>query len=129
MPRDPDPGTKAQQAYVVAKTEEEKELIKAAKQICARNKDLNMRTVLMQGIKKFLRDHHWPPGNSQTLLGVFDVKPVLPRLMCGIMGCNQPADYKNFRGNQIVYRCSQHKFWQIPWRDHYGSEKLKRRRV
>lgn len=127
VPRNPDPNTKNQQAYVRGNTEEEKELIKAAKQICARNKDLNMRDVLMKGIKKFLRDHNWPPGNSQTMLASFDVKPVLPQLMCGISGCNRRVEYKNFREHEVVYRCGKHKHWQLPWHDHYGSEKIKKR--
>lgn len=71
MPRKPDPETKEQQVYYRGKTEEEKKEIKAAKEIVARNSKLQMRTILKEAIKRFLREHHWPPGNSQTILGVF----------------------------------------------------------
>ena len=70
MPRKPDPETKTQQAYVRGNTETENKKIKAAKEICARNK-IDMRDVLLEGIDRFLKKHHWPPGNSQALLSVF----------------------------------------------------------
>lgn len=124
MPRKPDPETKDQQAYIRGKTEEEKKKIKAVKEICARN-NLEVRDVLMAGINKFLRDHHWPPGNSQTLLSVYDVKPGLP--MCSAPGCEAMADYKLFRENIVVFRCRKHKHWKLPWIGTYGEEKLQKR--
>jgi len=125
VPRKPDPGTDEQQAYIRGKNEEEKKKIKAVKEICARN-NIEVRDVLMIGIDKFLRDHHWPPGNSQTVLPVFDVKPALPQLMCGLAFCNKPAEYMMFKGHEKLYRCSEHKHYQLPWKQ-YASEKIKKR--
>lgn len=45
--------------------------IRAFKELCARN-GLSMSEELYErGIKTFLHEHNWPPGNSQTLLPKF----------------------------------------------------------
>ena len=124
MPRRPDPGTKDQQAYVRAKTEEERKKIQAVKEICARN-NLEVRKVLMDGIDKFLKDHHWPPGNSQTVLEAYEVQPIITIRPCGIKGCHKTADFKLFHEQTTVYRCSGHKHSQLPWKA-YGSAPIKR---
>ena len=69
MPRPPDPKSKGQQVYLKAKPGEETK-IRAFKEICARN-SIRVRDVLMEKVDAFLREHNWPPGNSQTVLEVF----------------------------------------------------------
>lgn len=91
MPRNPNPDTKDQQAYIRAKTTEEKTKIKAAKEICARNPELNIRSVLLEGIEAFLKKHNWPPGNSQTVLPGFGKGPI-----ANACGCGQPAEIRAF---------------------------------
>lgn len=125
MPRKPNPGTKEQQAYIRGKTEEEKKKIKAVKEICARNENLQVRDVILKGFDKFLKDHNWPPGDSQTVLEAFEVKPVMKAPVCGIHGCGKLATYKMFHEKITVHRCNAHKHAQLPWKT-YGSMPIKR---
>lgn len=83
VPRQPDPNSKTQQLYFRATTVEEKNKVKAVKELCARNDDIEIKDVLMIGVDKFLRDHNWPPGNSQTVLSVYGA---LPKHVCSRCG-------------------------------------------
>ena len=58
-----------------AKTPAEEEKIRAYKEIHARNEELEIQTSVMAAIDKFLREHNWPPGNSQTVLAVYREVP------------------------------------------------------
>ena len=51
-----------------AKTISDEERIRAFKEIHARNFDLEIQTTVMEAVNRFLAKHHYPPGNSQTLL-------------------------------------------------------------
>ena len=88
MPRKPNPNAEPQMIYR-AKTEEEKIKLKAFKEICARN-GIEMRDVTAAGIDRFLREHNWPPGNSQTLLQVFGVEG---KKFCGFCGAETDKLY------------------------------------
>ena len=54
--------------------------IRAFKEICGRN-NIEIRSVVLEAVDAFLRQHNWPPGNSQTLLEKFgsDVRVVCMR--------------------------------------------------
>lgn len=66
MTRSPDPKSKTINIQIHGKPGEA-EKIRAFKEICARN-GIEMRDVVLKAVDHFLREHHWPPGNSQTLL-------------------------------------------------------------
>lgn len=55
---------------VLTGRDEERERINAFKELCARN-NLKVRDVLMEKVDNFLRQHNWPPGNSQTVITSF----------------------------------------------------------
>jgi len=122
-PRKADPEAKTSQLVLVGKPSE-KEKIKAVREICYRN-NLQIHDVLMEGVDAFLRKHHWPPGNSQTLLEVFDIKAMVSTPICGIYGCSKPATDELFHELMKVYRCRKHKFFQLPWST-YGTKPIKR---
>lgn len=44
--------------------------IRAFKEICVRN-NLKISDVLFEKVEDFLKEHNWPPGDSQTLLETF----------------------------------------------------------
>lgn len=60
---------------------EEEEEIKAFKEICARN-GIQVRNIMMSAVRKFLREHNWPPGNSQTVLSVFGAVKMMECWRC-----------------------------------------------
>lgn len=78
MTRQPNPKSKTATVILKANNEDEAKRIRGLKEICVRN-GLEIRKVILNGIDKFLKEHNWPPGNSQTLLQVFGEKP---RLIC-----------------------------------------------
>ncbi len=51
-----------------AKNIADEERIRAFKEIHARNFDLQIQGTLMEAVNRFLANHNYPPGNSQTLL-------------------------------------------------------------
>lgn len=72
MTRSPDPKSKTINIQVHGKSGEA-EKIRAFKELHTRN-GLKIRDTIMAAVDKFLKDHNWPPGNSQTLL--FADKPL-----------------------------------------------------
>jgi len=48
----------------------QEEKIKAFRELVRRN-DLEISDILFQKVEEFLRQHNWPPGNSQTILPAF----------------------------------------------------------
>ena len=83
---------------------------KAFKEICARNGLSMSQEIYERAIKVFLRDHHWPPGNSQTLLAVFEEKNTIPKQeFCEV--CSEPAMYRCttiFSINSVKMLCQSH---------------------
>ena len=79
MPRPPDPKSKIPQIIIKAKNVEQEKKVRGAKEIVARNHDLTMIDIL----DPFLKQHHWPPGNSQTLLETFGSELSLICVYCG----------------------------------------------
>ena len=82
----------------------------AFKEICARNQLSMSQEVYERAIKTFLRDHHWPPGNSQTLLEVFEEKNTIPKMaVCEV--CGESAVYRCttiFSINSVKMLCRSH---------------------
>jgi len=76
--------------------------IRAFKEICARNRIEVSNELYERAVKTFLRDHHWPPGNSQTILDnvsedgskirTFDPIPCF-------FGCGRPSEKLASYGN------------------------------
>lgn len=70
MVRPPNPQSKTLRLVLAAKNGEG-DKIRAVKEICARNR-ITISSVLMKyGVNYFLKLHHWPPGNSQTILETY----------------------------------------------------------
>jgi hypothetical protein len=90
MPRPPNPNAKTNQVLIKARDQNEVVKVGAFKELCARN-GLAMNDVLMDKITEFLRQHNWPPGNSQTLLQAFG-----PELRVVCMRCQ-----KSFRETEV----------------------------
>jgi len=85
MPTVANPKAKTKQLVAKPKPEWETEFV-AFKEICARNSLSMSQEIYERAIKSFLRDHHWPPGNSQTLLeGYVEVHEV-SRPVCEVCG-------------------------------------------
>ena len=82
----------------------------AFKEICARNQLSMSEEIYERAIKVFLRDHHWPPGNSQTLLEVFEEKNTIPKQeFCEV--CGEAAVYRCntiFSINSVKMLCRSH---------------------
>jgi len=124
MTRQANPKSKTATIIVKANNEDEATRIRALKEICVRN-NLEIRKVILAKIDRFLKEHHWPPGNSQTVLEVFDVKARVSTPICGIHGCSKPATDELFHELMKVYRCRKHKFSHLPWKT-YGTKLIKR---
>ena len=77
MPRPPDPKSKFPQLIIKASNIEQEKKIRGAKEIVARN-HLTMIDIL----EPFLKEHRWPPGNSQTLLERFGLELSLICFRC-----------------------------------------------
>lgn len=108
MPRSPDPKTKTQQAYLRAKNLDEQAKIKAVKEICARNGDLQVRDVILKGFEQFLKEHNWPPGNSQTVLVSFSEIETSHSVTCSM--CDRPAvDRAWMRDGGEAFFCTTHR--------------------
>ena len=70
MARPPNPESKTLNLILRGKSGEA-DKIRAVKAICARN-NITIHDVLMRhGVEHFLKLHHWPPGNSQTVLETY----------------------------------------------------------
>ena len=88
MPRPPKPSSI--QLIIRAKPEWEVEF-RAFKELCARNGIQYSQEIYERAIRPFLRDHNWPPGNSQTVLNGF-VPPIVT--VCETKNCNAEAIYE-----------------------------------
>ena len=93
MPKVANPKSKTKQ--IVAKPKEEWQTeFTAFKELCARNGLSMSQEIYERAIIPFLREHNWPPGNSQTLIDVFVQKKIDDKIvMCD--SC----------GKEAVYRC------------------------
>lgn len=69
MTRHADPKAKTQRLILNAKPEQEHK-IRAFRELCARNQ-LSISDILFEKVEQFLKEHNWPPGNSQTILPIF----------------------------------------------------------
>lgn len=81
MGRYPDPESKTLRLVLEGESGES-EKIRAVKEICKRN-DITIHDVLMKhGVNHFLRLHHWPPGNSQSVLESYGVEKKRECYLC-----------------------------------------------
>lgn len=103
---------KAKTKQIVAKPRPEWEIeFVAFKEICARNGLSMSEEIYERAIKKFLEEHHWPPGNSQTLLEIYDGGHEESTVMCEIECCGEEAAYKCdtiFPFGRIKNLCAHH---------------------
>ena len=90
MPRPANAQAKSLRLVLVGRDEQAVQ-IRAFKELCARN-DLKVSDVLYEKVEAFLKQHNWPPGNSQTVLSAFD-KDLrrVPARKCYIHTCPNPA--------------------------------------
>ena len=94
MTRYPNPKAKIVQVVLKAKPEWEIE-VRAFREICARNGIEMGRELYERGIRTFLRDHNWPPGNSQTVLPAFSEnksEPPVAAAKCGFTNCDRKCE-------------------------------------
>ena len=82
MPRPPNPNSKTSQIIIKPRPEWETEF-RAMKEICARNGLALNKEIYERAVRPFLRDHNYPPGNSQTMLRRFGVELSLVCFRCG----------------------------------------------
>jgi len=80
MPKIPNPKAKTLRLVLIPKENQEMK-IRAFKEICARN-GFKISDVLFERVESFLREHNWPPGNSQTLLSSFGAERSLTCFRC-----------------------------------------------
>ena len=104
MPGRPNPKSKTPQIIVRCRPEWETEF-RAMKEICARNGLKLNEEVYERAVKPFLRDHNWPPGNSQTLLERFGLELSLICFRCH-------KKFKHLRrveyiSGKIAYSCEE----------------------
>jgi len=119
---------KTKQIVAKPKLEWETEFM-AFRELCARNGLSMSREIYDRAIKTFLRDHHWPPGNSQTVLESFDGSKSSLKL-CEWEGCKRKAvwrcrssypygknrNYCSFHKKRAEYRreiCEAKKLWAL----------------
>jgi len=57
---------------------------------------------MFEAVERFLRKHHWPPGNSQTVLKIYDGKKKKKRFC---------VHAEKERGNQFY--CGLQKYWML----------------
>ena len=74
MPRWPDRESKTIRLVVSPKLGEE-EKVRAFKELIRRN-GLRISDVLFEKVEEFLKEHNWPPGNSQTIIPSFDEEEI-----------------------------------------------------
>ena len=69
MPRYPDRESKTIRLVVSPRPGEEVK-VRAFKELISRN-DLRISDILFEKVEEFLKEHNWPPGNSQTIITSF----------------------------------------------------------
>lgn len=69
MPRWPDREAKTLRLVLSPKPGQE-EKIRAFKELIRRN-GLKIGDILFERVEEFLKEHNWPPGNSQTVINTF----------------------------------------------------------
>ena len=107
MPRPPNPKSKTSQYVMGIKTEWETEF-RAMKEICARNGLKLNEEIYERAVRSFLRDHDWPPGNSQTVLPSFGVQTKITQ-QCEYPHCVNAAKFEDTaRHGGKIFFCQQH---------------------
>lgn len=110
MPRPPNPHAKSNR--IVLKGNQEREVkIRAFKEICARN-GLDMSKIVYEyAVERLLKEHNWPPGNSQTILASFGVQTKITQ-QCEHPSCSLIAAYQCIPNSPFakpkVFYCKKH---------------------
>lgn len=107
MPKPPNP--KSNRIVIQGNNEDENIRVRAFKEICFRN-NIPYREEVLKRIDNFLKEHNWPPGNSQTLLPRFVEKRLVEK-RCEHPGCANVAcwlDYPYPPGKNKLYSCNYH---------------------
>jgi len=103
------PNLKSNRIVLEGNIEEENIRIRAFKEICQRN-NIPYREEILKRIDHFLREHNWPPGNSQTQLAKFVEKRLVEKA-CEYPGCTDVAKYLCYPhppGKNKVFYCMAH---------------------
>jgi len=125
MTRTANPNAKTKQVVAKPKLEWETEFT-AFKEICARNGLSMSQEIYDRAIKSFLRDHNYPPGNSQTLMKQF-TQEKLDTTICQMDSCSNKAEYLCFSAfpyGKDVKLCNQHRIDEERKGNVRGSKKL-----
>lgn len=105
MPTVAKPDAKTKRLVLIPKPGQEIK-ITAFKEICARN-GIQISDVLFEKVEAFLKEHNWPPGNSQTLLGVFPQEAAAPK--CYICKGEAVAMVVYIKTGKTYPLCHKHK--------------------
>jgi hypothetical protein len=107
MPRPIDPKGKTARLVLAPRSDQETK-VRAFREICIRNK-ISISDELFKRVDEFLKEHHWPPGNSQVLMKEFLPTPVglVKPLQCHF--CKKDAvGYAIYMGRGKWPFCSGH---------------------
>lgn len=104
------PNLKSNRIVLEGNIEEENIRIRAFKEICQRN-NIPYREEILRRIDHFLREHNWPPGNSQTQIVKFVEKQLID-IRCEHPGCTEIASWVDYTKEKTakpkVYHCPKH---------------------
>jgi hypothetical protein len=81
MPKPPDVDSKTNRLVMIGKDDQEV-YVKAFKELCARNNLKVSDIIFEKAVLPFLREHNWPPGNSQTTMKSFVNMPSRECFFC-----------------------------------------------
>ena len=92
-----------------ARNQEEEVWIKAFKEICIRNN----KTLREEGLRLvhdyfLVKEHRWPPGNSQTLLESFPIVTVEEPSSCAWCDHEAEAEIEYIPSGQVYPVCAEH---------------------
>lgn len=105
MPTTPKPDAKTKRLVLIPKSGQEIK-ITAFKEICARN-GLEISNVLFEKVEQFLKEHNWPPGNSQTILGVYPKEAAAAK--CHMCSAEAVAMMVYIKTGKTYALCHKHK--------------------
>lgn len=111
MPRPPNPKSKTSHQYSMKIRQEWEIEFNAMKEICSRNGLALNQEIYERAVRPFLRDHNWPPGNSQTQLPSFGVQTRITQ-QCEYPRCQEIALYEvvpnSLYAKPKVFYCQKH---------------------
>jgi hypothetical protein len=122
LTRQADPSVK-DNLHIRARSESERQLIGELKQL-ARQDDVELADLIFEGVLLMFKAHHWPPGNPQLQLSVFQQEnSVTNNNSCT---CGRPIDVTyGFWTDKKPRKSCKYCFNKIPQRkiQYYRSKK------